>query len=94
MLEVTEAEYAGDYNIRLVFNNGKAGIAGLEQTILNDRRPVFSKLKEKKYFKNFKVKHSAVFWSDELDLASEYLFHLAFQNDPDLQRQFKKWGYI
>jgi len=94
MLEVKKAEYAGDYSIRLVFSNGRVGTANLEQTICNDKRPVFSMLKEKSEFRNFKVEHSTVIWSDELDLASEYLFYLAFKDDPDLQEQFKAWGYI
>lgn len=94
MLEVNKAEYAGDYNINLVFNNGRAGKADLKEVIFTDHRPVFSKLKNISNFKNFKVEHSTVVWSDELDLASEYLFYLAFKDDPDLHKQFKEWGYI
>ena len=94
MLEVDRAEYSGDYTIHLVFNNGKTGTANLEQTVFNDSRPIFSRLKEKSHFRNFEVKHSTVVWFDELDLASEYLFYLAFKDDPDLQEQFKAWGYI
>ena len=56
MLEVERAEYSGDYSIHLVFNNGKTGTADLQQTIFNDNRPVFSKLKEKSHFRNFQVK--------------------------------------
>jgi hypothetical protein len=94
MLEVNQAEYAGDYKINLVFNNGKTGTANLEKSICNDKRPVFLKLKEPHRFKNFHVDHGTVVWSDELDLASEYLFYLAFKDEPDLQEQFKAWGYI
>ncbi|MCP5008112.1 MAG: DUF2442 domain-containing protein, partial [Planctomycetes bacterium] len=39
MLEVNKAEYAGDYNINLVFNNGRAGTAHLKEDIFNDKRP-------------------------------------------------------
>ena len=94
MLEVERAEYSGDYTIRLVFNNGKTGTANLEHTIFSDNRTIFSKLKEKSHFRNFEVKHSTVVWSDELDLSSEYLFYLAFKDDPDMQEQFKDWGYV
>ena len=94
MLEVNTAEYAGGYNIHLVFNNGRAGTANLERTVFSDTRPVFTKLREKSTFENFKVKHSTVVWSEELDLASEYLFFLVFRDDPDLQEKFKAWGYI
>lgn len=94
MLEVERAEYSGDYSIRLIFNNGKNDTANLERTLFSENSPIFSKLKEKSHFRNFQVKNNAVVWCDELDLASEYLFYLAFKDDPDLQEQFKAWGYI
>lgn len=94
MLEVMKAEYAGDYSIRLVFNNGKTGVANLERTILEDKREIVARLKEKSLFKDFKVEHSTVVWRDGLDLASEYLFYLTFQDDPGLRKQFEEWGYM
>ena len=57
MLEVNQAEYAGDYKINLLFNNGKTGTANLEKSICNDKQPVFLKLKEPHRFKNFHVDH-------------------------------------
>ena len=94
MLEVRQATYMGDYTLHLVFNNGMEGIADLKETIFDDKWPVFSFLKEKANFKNFKVEHSTVIWSDQLDLASEYLFFLAFRDKPELQNQFEFWGYV
>jgi len=94
MLCVNEAKYAGGYNIHLLFNNGKEGTANLEKTIFNDKRPIFSKLKNESNFTNFKVAHSTVICSDELDLAPEYLFYLTFKENSEYQEQFRKWGYI
>ncbi|MCW5202111.1 DUF2442 domain-containing protein [Desulfobulbus sp. US4] len=94
MLEVKQAIYTGEYTLRLVFNNGMEGTADLKETIFDDKRAVFSVLKEETNFKNFKVEHSTVIWSDQLDLASEYLFFLAFRDKLELQEQFKSWGYI
>lgn len=94
MLAINEANYVGNYCISLVFNNGRKGLANLKETIFNDKRPIFSALKNESNFKDFKVEHSTVVWSNELDLASEYLFYVAFKDDPDLQDQFKQWGYI
>ena len=94
MLEVKQATYTGEYTLRLVFNNGMEGTANLKETIFDDKRAVFSVLKEETNFKNFKVEHSTVIWSDQLDLASEYLFFLAFRDKPELQEQFQAWGYI
>jgi hypothetical protein len=94
MLEVKNAEYMGDYVINLSFNNGRSGAANLEQTLFNDNRPVFALLREKSNFRKFRVEHSTIVWSDELDIAAEYLFFLAFKDDPELQDQFKTWGYV
>ncbi len=94
MLSVDEAKYAGGYNIQLSFNNGKVGTANLEEAIFNDKRAIFSKLKNQANFSNFKVDHSTVIWSGELDMAPEYLFYLAFKDSADYQDQFRRWGYV
>lgn len=93
MLSVLNAEYAGEYKIHLTFNNGKSGTANLKDLVLNDKRPVFSKLRKDDNFKIFKIEHSTVVWFDELDLAPEYLFYLAFMKDCEYKEQFKRWGY-
>ncbi len=90
MLIIKKAEYIGDYTIRLIFNNGKKGKVDLEKIIFEDKRPIFSKLKNKNDFKNFQIKYNTVTWNAGLDLAPEYLFYLAFKEDMDLQNQFKQ----
>ena len=94
MLSIEKAKYTGRYNIHLVFNNAKEATVDLEDTIFEDNRAIFSKLKKESNFKEFKLDHSTIVWSDELDLAPEYLFYIAFKNDIGLQGQFKEWGYI
>jgi len=94
MLEVKKAEYMGDYLINLSFNNGKSGVVDLEQALFDDKREIFATLRDKSNFRNFKVEHDTIVWSDELDMAPEYLFFLAFKNEPELQDQFKTWGYV
>jgi hypothetical protein len=94
MLEIKKANYAGDYCLDIVFNNGKSANVDLKESIFNDKRPVFKKLKNLDDFKSFKLDHHTVVWFEELDLAPEYLFYLAFKDDENLQKQFKEWGYI
>jgi hypothetical protein len=94
MLEINKAEYMGDYVINLSFNNGRTGSVDLEKTLFYDNRPVFATLRNKAYFRQFKVEYSTIVWSNKLDMAPEYLFFLAFKDDPELQDQFKTWGYI
>nr|VFJ86955.1 MAG: Protein of unknown function (DUF2442) [Candidatus Kentron sp. LFY] len=94
MLSIDKAEYIDNYKIRLFFNNGKEGIANLGNTIFDDRRPIFSILKEKSHFRSFKLDHGTLVLPNELDLAPEYLFYLTFEDDDNYQEQFKRWGYI
>ena len=94
MLSINKAKYAGQYSIQLAFNDGKVGIVNLEKTIFSDTREIFGQLRDESKFKDFKIEHSTVVWSNELDMAPEYLYFLAFRKNNELQEQFKKWGYI
>ena len=94
MLSINKANYSGNYNIYIIFNNGKEGTVNLEKTILEDERAIFSKLKIESNFKKFRVENNTVVWSNGLDLAPEYLYYIAFKEDTELQDQFKSWGYI
>lgn len=94
MLNIQKAKYVSEYKLRLTFNNGRSGIANLEETFFNDQRAIFISLRDKGKFKEFNLAHGTVVWSDELDLAPEYLFYLAFMKDENYQEQFRNWGYI
>ncbi|MBK1695166.1 hypothetical protein CKO09_10500 [Chromatium weissei] len=94
MLEIKKADYICEYKINLFFNNDKSGQVNLKKLIFTDSRTVFSKLKNPDLFKNFRVANGTIVWSDEIDLAAEYLFYLAFEDESNLQEQFKEWGYI
>ena len=59
----------------------------------DDRRPLFASLRDVKSFRDFRICLDTVCWPNGLDLAPEYLYYLAFHNDPDLQAQFAEWGY-
>ncbi len=94
MLSVNYAKYVGEYNIQLVFNNGMSGTANLEKTVFSDSREIFLELREKSKFEDFKIAHNTVVWCNELDLAPEFLYFLAFKENEKLQGQFRNWGYI
>ncbi len=94
MLEINKAKYIDQYNIQISFSDGNQGIANLKQTIFSDKREIFSRLRNQKEFKQFKINHNTLVWFDELDLAPEYLYFLAFKENEKLKNQFIKWGYI
>ncbi|MDM8569770.1 DUF2442 domain-containing protein [Thiotrichales bacterium HSG1] len=93
MLFITEAKYLSDYKIEVLFNNGKKGIADLKHVLIGK---VFEPLKEKTIFSQLKVdvELETIVWPNGVDLAPEFIYYQVFKNEPQLQTQFKQWGYI
>lgn len=94
MLTVDRAEYLGEYKLNVTFSDGRAGDVDLRPVLRQDNRRVFRELTELDRFAAFSVEQGAVSWENGLDLAPEYLYFLAFCHEPDLQHQFRAWGYL
>ena len=94
MLEVSRAEYAEAYRIKVTFNDGQRGEVDLRRVLHEDPRSIFAELRDMEKFKGFKVDFGTVCWSNGLDLAPEYLYFLAFGDKPELRAQFEEWGYL
>ena len=92
-LHVTEARYIEGYKVEVSFNDGKTGIADLSAAL---KGPVFEPLREQSAFSQLRVDEEleTIVWPNGADLAPEYIYFQAFRNNPELQQQFKKWGYI
>ncbi|MEE2717234.1 MAG: DUF2442 domain-containing protein [SAR324 cluster bacterium] len=92
-LHITSAKYLDEYRVEVVFNDGRKGVADLAST-LNGR--VFEPLKDKTLFAKLSVDDEleTIVWPNGADLAPEYLYFRAFKDDPALQPQFQKWGYL
>ena len=92
-LHVTDAKYLEDYKIEVSFNNGRKGIADLTDAL---RGAMFEPLKNKAIFSSLAVDKEldTIVWSNGADLAPEYIYFQAFKNEPELQQQFKQWGYL
>lgn len=94
MLHLTDAKYAGDYRIHLVFNDGHAGIADLRPVVFDDHRSVFRSLRDPSVFQQFFIDHGVLCWPGDVDIAPEYVYFLAFREDESLQQLFEAWGYV
>lgn len=92
MIEVKKAKYVNDYKIEITFNDDKVGTVDFENLIFNDKRGIFLPLQDLDFFKNFTVDYTLI-WSRDLDIAPEFLYFKAFENDNDLQERFQQWGY-
>jgi hypothetical protein len=81
ILNVTNAEYKEEYKVFLTFNNGESVLTDLEETILSDTRKIFIPLRNKDYFKNFKISLNTITWENEADFAPEFLLELGKQQE-------------
>lgn len=72
-LEVSKAQYIGDYKIDLLFNNGESKTVNLSDK-LNGK--IFEPLKDKSYFQSFIIKYNTIEWSNGADFAPEYLYKI------------------
>lgn len=92
-LHIIEASYISDYTVAVIFNNGKQGQADLSQLLYG---PVFAPLQDKTVFAQLRVDDEleTLIWPNGADVAPEFVYYQAFKDDPQLQAQFKQWGYI
>lgn len=68
-----DAKYAGNYKLKLTFEDGKEGEINLESELWGE---VFEPLKDQALFQQFKIDpelHTVV-WPTGADLAPEYLY--------------------
>ncbi len=70
---VIEARYAGEYVIWLRFADGVEGGVGLKDELWG---PVFAPLKNKDYFRTFRIHpdFQTLTWENEADFAPEFLY--------------------
>lgn len=92
-LHITQASYLDGYRVEVVFNDGKKGVADLSEAL---KGAVFEPLKNVALFAKFCVDDEleTLVWENGADLAPEYIYFQAFKNEPELQPQFKEWGYV
>lgn len=92
-LYIKDAKYIEEYKVQVLFSNGRSGVADLSSAL---KGRVFESLKDKSNFSALKVDREldTIVWPNGADLAPEYVYFQAFRDDPELQSQFKEWGYI
>ena len=92
-LHVSDARYLEGYKVEVLFNDGRKGVADLSSAL---EGPVFEQLQDLSVFAQLRVDQEldTIVWPNGADLAPEFLYFQAFKHIPDLQAQFKQWGYI
>lgn len=73
LIWVTEAKYVEGYKIALTFNDGVRKVVDLSHRLYG---ALFEPLRDLDKFKDFRLNGWTIQWSNDADLAPEYLYSL------------------
>lgn len=72
LIKVVEAKYIEGYKIEFTFHDGKKKVIDLKDELWGD---VFEPLKNKDYFKQFKLNAFTIEWYNGADFSPEFLYY-------------------
>lgn len=92
-LHVKKAKHIEQYKVQVTFSDGRKGVADLADALEGE---MFEPLRDIALFARLRVDEEleTIVWPNGADLAPEFIYFQAFKNVPELQPQFRKWGYI
>lgn len=94
LLEIEQADALGPFRVQLRFNDGRTGVADIHPLFKEGNAGVFSALRNETVAADFHLEQGTLCWPGDLDVAPEYLYFLAFRDDPTLHDLFASWGYL
>lgn len=77
MVYVISAEYAEEFKVDVVFNDGTKTWIDLRATMENDSRLIVRSLLDMTLFSRVSIEMDTLVWPNGFDLAPEYLYDLA-----------------
>jgi len=83
----------GGHRLWLAFNDGREGEVEWRDEAGG---PLTTPLEDPDFFAQVRLnaESGTLEWPNGLDYAPEYLYFLAFANDPQWHEQFVAWGYL
>ena len=78
MIRLTDAEYLGNFRVRLEFSDGASGIADFQGRLDG---PIFKPLNDPDAFGRFELTDHTLQWPNGADFAPEYLRDLIAQTE-------------
>jgi hypothetical protein len=72
LIKVIDAKYIEEYKIEFRFNDGKIKVIDFHGQLWGE---MFEPLKNKDYFKNFKLNPFTIEWENGADFAPEFLYN-------------------
>ena len=90
---IHDVKYIADYRLEVSFNNGRKGIVDFSR-LLNGK--IFEALRDTSVFAQASIDQEleTIVWPNGTDVAPEFVYYHIFKDEPELQGQFKQWGYI
>lgn len=64
VIDLTKAEYAGNYRLRLWFSDGREQVVDFEPFLRNSFNPLIRRYLEHDRFQRFTVEQGDLFWDD------------------------------
>jgi len=91
-LKVKSVNYLKDYQIQVTFSDERSGVIDLSDELTGE---VFEPLRALPLFQTVHIDPvlKTLAWQNGADLAPEFLYYKAFQQDVSLKKQFHAWGY-
>jgi hypothetical protein len=75
-IDIVRAEYAGGYQIRLWFSDGKNHIVDFEPFLIDARNPMSTQYRDMKKFLLFRIEYGTLVWGDdEMSFSTEDLYN-------------------
>lgn len=71
IIKIVNAEYIGDYSLKILFHDGKINIVDFKNFLNNAKNPMIRKYLNIDFFLNFKINYGDLEWND---------FELCFPN--------------
>lgn len=71
ILTVAQAQYMGDYKLKILFSNGQYRLFDFSKEF---SKGICRKLQDKEYFKRFTLDPFTIDWNNEIGFAPEYLY--------------------
>ena len=63
-VEIVEAEYLGDYKVKLLFNDNTSQNINFYDFLSKAKNPMTAKYRDKELFRKFKVEYGDLIWGD------------------------------
>lgn len=74
-MDVTRAQYIGDYTLEVWFDNGESRTVDFSAVILTSSNALVAQFADKAKFQQFAIDEGVLTWNNNMDFAPEALYY-------------------